>query len=55
MNEDIEAVCKDCGQKIADGELPRRSLDAFDVDGQGDPYCPRCYRDDLEFLPVRQK
>ena len=46
-NEDIEAICRDCGQKIAGGCIPYRSLDAYDNDPE--PYCPACEGDNLEF------
>lgn len=44
----VEAKCRECGLEIQEGELPRRTLDAYDT-GPGDPYCPSCQGDDLEF------
>ena len=47
MNEDIEAICKDCGQRFAGGTIRYRSLDWHDEDPE--PYCPVCDGDNLEF------
>ena len=49
---EIEAECRDCGQKIADGCMTYRSLDAYDDDPE--PYCPNCEGDNLKFLPSRE-
>ncbi len=49
---DIEAVCRECKQEIADGEVPTRSLDVYDDDP--DSYCPNCGSDDLKFLPTNE-
>jgi Zn finger protein HypA/HybF involved in hydrogenase expression len=38
---EIEAICKECGQKYAEGTLP-------DVHPY-DPVCPECGSDNLEF------
>ena len=48
----IEARCRECGFEIQEGELPRRSLDAFDTDPE--PYCPSCQGDDLEFFETEK-
>ena len=45
--EDIEAICKDCGQKYAGGCVQYRSLDAYDNDPE--PYCAVCESGNLEF------
>ena len=49
-SEPIEAICLDCGQKLAGGCIPYRSLDAYDDDPE--PYCPACEGGNLEFLEV---
>ena len=53
MNEDIEAVCNECGQKYAGGTVCYRSLDYYDTDPE--PYCVECESDELTFLPPREK
>ena len=53
MNEDIETVCNECGQKYAGGELYYRSLNIYD--DEPEPYCVVCESDDLTFLPPREK
>ena len=50
---DIGAKCLECGLEIPDGEIPTRSLDAFDEDP--DPYCPQCDSDSLELLLPRER
>jgi len=54
MKPVIEAKCRDCGQEIAEGCVPYRTLDAFGpID---DPYCPNteCESDDLEFFETEK-
>ncbi len=48
----IEAECRDCKQKIVDGQVLYRSLDTFDNDL--DPYCPNCGSNNLKFLPTNE-
>ena len=46
-NKDIEAICRDCGQKFAGGCVQYRTLDAYDNDPEA--YCPVCDGINLEF------
>ena len=48
-----EAKCLDCKVMIKEGCVPYRSLDAFDQD-PGDPYCPNCEGDNLQFFETEQ-
>lgn len=43
---DIEAICKDCGQKHAEGCVPKLLDDT--------PYCAECGSYDLKLLPPRE-
>lgn len=49
----VEAKCEVCGFEILEGEVPHRTLDAYDPD-PGDPYCPSCESDQLKFFETEK-
>jgi DNA-directed RNA polymerase subunit RPC12/RpoP len=44
---EIDAICKECGQKYA--EVQYASMPWPDGSVDTDPYCPECHSRDLEF------